>query len=90
MSACNACGAQKPDDCYRACEDCRRTWRLAGRKRGGPADTIDRLKATLARIEALEPPVGTREAENANMKVWRGIARAMASHARAALKDYPQ
>lgn len=87
MTTCNACGAPKPDDSYRACPDCRTAWRLTSRKPGGPAETIERLKAALARIEAREPAVGSHEAETADKAVWRAIARDMAGIARMALKE---
>lgn len=87
MTPCKACGGSKPDDAFRACPDCRAAWREAKRRPDGHAAQIERLKAALHRIEAREPAVGSHEAETANLKVWRSIARDMAGIARAALKE---
>lgn len=51
-AVCNNCGGHKPEDRYRACPDCRADWRHARRKPDGPAATIDKLRAELARLQA--------------------------------------
>lgn len=52
MSApdCTACGKPKPVDRFRACPDCRAEWRLYSRKPGGPAETLEALRAENARL----------------------------------------
>lgn len=50
-TACNNCGAPKPDDKFRACPDCRAAWRQQSRKPNGPANTIDQLRAENARLK---------------------------------------
>lgn len=42
---CTNCGKSKPLDRFRACPDCREEWRRYSRKPGGPAETIDQLRA---------------------------------------------
>lgn len=47
---CNNCGKPKPQDRFRACPNCRSEWRRYSRKPGGPADTIDALRAQVTRL----------------------------------------
>lgn len=49
---CSACGKPKPPDRFRACETCRAEWRRHSRKPGGPAETIEALRAENARLRA--------------------------------------
>ena len=52
MTTCNNCGSPKPADRFRACEACRAEWRRYSRKPGGPAQTIEALRAENARLRA--------------------------------------
>ena len=52
VSTCNNCGAPKATDRYRACDACRAEWRRYRRKPGGPAETIETLRAELAKAQA--------------------------------------
>lgn len=49
-ATCNNCGKPKSEDRFRACSTCRAEWRRYSRKPGGPADTIDALRAEVARL----------------------------------------
>lgn len=51
-TTCTNCGGPKPDDRFRACPDCRAYWRAARCKPGGPAETIERLRAEVAQLRA--------------------------------------
>lgn len=53
MTICNNCGKPKPADQFRACEACRAEWRRYSRKPGGPAETIEALRAENTRLKAL-------------------------------------
>lgn len=50
-TTCKNCGAPKPADKFRACPDCRTIWRQQSRKPGGPAETIEQLRAENARLK---------------------------------------
>lgn len=50
-TTCHNCGAPKPTDKYRACAACRAEWRQRSRVPGGPAETIDQLRAENARLK---------------------------------------
>ena len=44
-TVCSNCGADKPADRFKACDACRAEWRRYARKPGGPAETIEALRA---------------------------------------------
>jgi hypothetical protein len=90
QTTCNACGAPKPDDRYRACPDCRQAWRLGKRKPDGPAERIERLRAALTKIEAMHRDAQHRDADDRTMvggSAWQAVAMRMAHCAMQALAE---
>jgi hypothetical protein len=76
---CKACGGAKPADKFRACTDCRRKWREAGRVPGDNLDCADALERLVAGIDGIKArgafyPTGFPEVQAALARAKSALA----------------